>query len=121
MACCCYNPAMRRLLIILLLFVFPLQVSWAAASAYCGHEPAATVAHPGHHQHAPDNHADPDDSPFGFDIDCGDCHFTSVGITGTSGDGNVPPPTSYADAADAACLATLRPARPERPKWQRAA
>ncbi|MDM5179907.1 cobalt-zinc-cadmium resistance protein [Massilia sp. DJPM01] len=112
---------MRRLLIIFLLMVFPLQVSWAAASAYCGHEPAASVAHPGHHQHADDHQADPDDSPFGFDTDCGDCHFTSVGITATPSGDNAPPPTSYADAADAACLATLRPARPERPKWQRAA
>ncbi|MCE3608216.1 hypothetical protein LXA47_32115 [Massilia sp. P8910] len=112
---------MRRLLIIFLLFVFPLQVSWAAASAYCAHEPAASIAHPGHHQHADDHQSDPDDAPFGFDNDCGDCHFTSVGITSNARGGDEPPPASYADAADTARPATLRPARPERPKWQRAA
>ncbi|NHZ98457.1 hypothetical protein [Massilia sp. CCM 8734] len=109
---------MRRFFIIFMLLIFPLQVSWAVASAYCAHEPSSTISHPGHHEHGGDDHASHDNSPFGIDQDCGDCHFTSVGITTSTSGAIAPPPTAYAHAADAARPGTLRPVRPERPKWQ---
>lgn len=43
---------MRRFLLIVLMFVLPLQWSWAAAASLCGHEAAGPAArHFGHHQH----------------------------------------------------------------------
>lgn len=111
---------MRRLFIIFMLLIFPLQVSWAAASAYCAHEPSPTVSHPGHHQHVDNDndHAGHEHSQYGLDQDCGDCHFTSVGITTTTSGDIAPPPTAYAHATDPARFGALRPTRPERPKWQ---
>jgi hypothetical protein len=42
---------MRRWLTILLLFLMPLQLSWAASAAYCQHERDAQRGHWGHHEH----------------------------------------------------------------------
>ena len=42
---------MKKFFLILLLFVLPLQMSWAAASAYCLHEEGKAAQHPGHHSH----------------------------------------------------------------------
>jgi hypothetical protein len=115
---------MRRLLLVFLLMIFPFQVSWAAASVYCAHEAAPAAVHPGHHQLAPDGEAGSNQqgeaSPK-IDFDCGDCHFTSVGITATTAANATPPPMLHGSVAGLVLVATMRPARPERPKWQRAA
>jgi hypothetical protein len=42
---------MRRWLTILLLFLLPFQLSWAASAAYCQHERDAQGGHWGHHEH----------------------------------------------------------------------
>jgi hypothetical protein len=76
---------MRRALLVFLLFLLPLQFSWAAAAAYCDHEEGTMATHFGHHQH---NHHSPHravagdpvkDSkakvPFGDDNDCVFCHL----------------------------------------------
>lgn len=43
---------MRRWLIVSLLLLMQVQFVWAAAAAYCGHEPStAASAHFGHHEH----------------------------------------------------------------------
>jgi hypothetical protein len=42
---------MKKFFLILLLLVLPLQMSWAAASAYCQHEQDQTARHLGHHGH----------------------------------------------------------------------
>lgn len=42
---------MKKLVLLLLLFVLPLQMSWAAASAYCLHEEGKAAQHLGHHSH----------------------------------------------------------------------
>lgn len=71
---------MRRLLIIVLMFVLPLQWSWAAAASVCAHETDVTVSHFGHHQHehqsASFNEAadKDDDATMGYHADCGVCH-----------------------------------------------
>ncbi|MCW7539713.1 hypothetical protein OOT46_17890 [Aquabacterium sp. A7-Y] len=74
---------MRRWLAIFLWVLLPLQFSWAAAAAYCGHESGTAAHHFGHHEHA--HHAA--ESPqgdggmesaklFGIDdVDCACCHF----------------------------------------------
>lgn len=73
---------MRRWLIVLVLFVMPFQMVWAAAAPYCAHEAAAAdAAHFGHHEHR--HHggakaaaaADEAATPFGADADCGACQF----------------------------------------------
>ena len=42
---------MRRWFLILMLFLLPFQLSWAAASAYCQHERDMQPQHWGHHEH----------------------------------------------------------------------
>ena len=42
---------MKKFFLILLLLVLPLQMSWAAASAYCQHEEGRGARHLGHHGH----------------------------------------------------------------------
>ncbi|WP_317205867.1 DUF2946 family protein [Janthinobacterium sp.] len=42
---------MKKIFLILLLLVMPLQMSWAAASAYCQHEEGRAARHLGHHGH----------------------------------------------------------------------
>lgn len=74
---------MRRWLIVLVLFVIPFQMVWAAAAPYCAHEAAsAGAAHFGHHEHrhhggakAAPAAADEAATPFGADADCGACQF----------------------------------------------
>jgi len=76
---------MRRWLILFLMLLMQAQFVWAAAAAYCGHEPStAASAHFGHHEHRHQG-ADlqgTDDSGNGIvslHPDCQSCHFgTSV-------------------------------------------
>lgn len=42
---------MRRWLILFLVFVLPLQLSWAAAGIACAHETGPAADHFGHHVH----------------------------------------------------------------------
>ena len=44
---------MRRWLLIFLLFLLPLQLSWAASAAYCEHERDTQPGHWGHHEDEP--------------------------------------------------------------------
>jgi len=48
---CCYNSLVKKLLLILLLTILPIQYAWSMAAVYCQHEPAK-AAHFGHHGHA---------------------------------------------------------------------
>ncbi|CAN5719571.1 hypothetical protein BH09PSE5_BH09PSE5_07220 [soil metagenome] len=80
---------MRRLLLILLMFVLPLQFSWAAVASVCAHEVTVGAAHLGHHEHKHEHAgagtgasvgseaSDPKAakaSTADFDTDCGTCH-----------------------------------------------
>jgi hypothetical protein len=51
---------MRRLILILLLTVMPLQWSWAAIASFCQHEAGRAEQHLGHHVH---EHAGADEWP----------------------------------------------------------
>lgn len=42
---------MRRWLTVFLLFLLPLQLSWAVAATYCAHEAEPAASHVGHHAH----------------------------------------------------------------------
>ena len=67
----------KRLLLVLLLSLLPLQAVWATAARYCAHEQTAPQ-HVGHHEHehsAPATPAPPDGNVGDADLDCGVCHL----------------------------------------------
>lgn len=68
---------MRRLLLIFLLLLMPLQAAWAAGAPYCSHDEA--TMHPGHHTH---KHVTPDSqddaTPGEHCDDCDACHHLSA-------------------------------------------
>jgi hypothetical protein len=77
---------MRRWLQIFLLFLLPLQFSWAASAAYCQHERDVQPRHWGHHEHEPEagshGNAQADDTqqspaaqPNAMLGDCAACHL----------------------------------------------
>jgi hypothetical protein len=97
----------RKLFLILLLAVLPLQYAWSAAAAYCGHE-QGKVQHFGHHAHqhhagssADDNTNDDGKLPgkAKFHADCAVCHhavqaflLTEIAPPLASGGTAYPPP-----------------------------
>jgi len=66
----------KRLFLVLLLGLLPLQSVWAAAARYCAHEadPAQHFGHHGH-EHAGAQQASPDTQPAEDDADCSVCHL----------------------------------------------
>lgn len=131
---------MHRWLAILLLALLPLQFSWAAVAAYCGHESGAASRHLGHHEHqhagaagagqlagpdaalvldAPDA-ADPaaqGDSPAGLDFDCGHCHSSCAAMPAPVDDLASPAPGLRPVNTAAPGLRSLSQRPPERPQW----
>lgn len=80
---------MRRLVLVCLLLVLPLQWSWAAAARACLHESDPTVQHFGHHTHAheasPEGAAAASDKAGDFtqsalDNDCTTCHAMGASL-----------------------------------------
>lgn len=55
------NPSVKKLILIFLLVVLPLQYSWAVVASYCQHE-KELVTHLGHHTDEHKNNEDRDDS-----------------------------------------------------------
>ena len=131
---------MRRWLAVFLLILLPLQLSWAVAAAYCGHDGqvegavitgsdgGAMPPHVGHHEHrheppagasaSADAGSEAADASTAAEDDCGICHF-----------GHTQPPVSMpvawpgvsapAIAADGPDLWSSRgPDRHERPNWR---
>ena len=75
---------MRRVLLILLMFVLPLQLVWAAAAVHCQHETGLDSGHFGHHQHDHEHaavhpvgdggdHTDDSQPGLDTDADCAGC------------------------------------------------
>ncbi len=116
---------MRRFLILFLLFVLPLQVSWAAVATYCKHESGAAAQHFGHHEHAhqakqPEPAKDP--STLTVDNDCVACHLAGAGmlpLAFLSMPFELPQAEQF--SASNNHRSHLLPDRPERPQWMRAA
>jgi len=114
---------MKRLLIILMLIVVPLQLCWAAAAVYCEHESNPKTVHFGHHEHkhiasAEEIKSDASKSAAAIDGDCTSCHLGGIAIL------TIPAQALMLDVANAPSitsgnplLASSRPSRPERPKW----
>jgi len=120
---------MRRLLLIFLVVLLPLQFAWAGAAAYCSHEQADSQQeytwHFGHHAHehkadnSHDDSARPAKSAKLPDGDCNACHFPgSHGLFGemrlTSGHHFVTVRYRLRDSAFGSIPAPV----PERPQWR---
>lgn len=78
-----YTDLVRRLLILFLVLVLPLQFAWAGAAAYCQHESGSAAKHFGHHEHQ--HHGGNADTSklgkpqfAGADADCQTCQFAAA-------------------------------------------
>lgn len=79
----CYDRTVKKLILIFLLFIVPLQFAWAAAGAYCQHEQETSSMHFGHHAHSHDGKHDAADSKAKVSkvhLDCSSCHATANAI-----------------------------------------
>jgi len=72
---------MRRLLVIVMMFLLPVQWTWAAAASVCAHEKTAQATHFGHHEHAHEGKLavdgagnDGQNGSLAEHPDCGACH-----------------------------------------------
>lgn len=73
---------MRRVLAFLILLIVPLQMSYAAAAAYCEHESRpAQGGHLGHHAHQhQESPAGKSKIPGKLHPDCAQCHFVYLSV-----------------------------------------
>ncbi len=132
---------MRRWCAIFLLCLLPLQLSWAAVAAYCGHEVDLQTPHFGHHEHEHE-HADVAsdvsseaattaalatqaadleqqvDQSLSIDhLDCAQCHAACAGLTLLPGGLAVVIDRSLALASLDGLVRTRAMTPPERPQW----
>ena len=116
---------MRRLIILFMLVLLPVQISWAVVSDYAAHESAGNGQHDVHHHdahvvatvfdlHLPSHGTDPSQTQFGHDH----CHLAGfIGLT-TATELNAPilPDARYLPGATPVYTSQILD-RPERPKW----
>ena len=111
--------AVKKILLIVLMLILPVQYSWSAAALYCQHEQNAP-SHFGHHAHqhtmepdAPSGH----DKVKGADADCEYCHFFSHAFF-VPFDARPPAvPESTHVARRAVVYTSHIPRKPPRPNW----
>jgi hypothetical protein len=93
--------AVKRLLLIVLLALLPLQFSWAAAAAYCQHEADPSTQHFGHHAHQHEAKPDlPDDADPATNVhaDCMYCHLAcQASFLAVAPDVDLPHGSTYAE------------------------
>lgn len=80
---------LRRLVLILMLALLPLQWTWAAAASVCQHEEIVATAdgslpspHFGHHEHQHEHQQEDGHEPgqAGPDLDCPSCHVVTPAL-----------------------------------------
>lgn len=112
----------KKLLIICLLIVLPLQYSWAAAAAYCQHENEQSQ-HFGHHAHEHTVQADASDGQ-GMKASHGDCEychlFCQASLLPALSDAAKPDGQVHLDIV-LARYSSHSPASPKEPDWSLAA
>ncbi len=111
---------LKRFFLLLMLFVVPLQMSWAVESNYCQHETGKAAQHFGHHAHTHQSQPDDDskNSPLSkIDKDCSYCHMSNISIFSSSF--SLPPilVTAEVGVVNTISISFSSPDRPERPKW----
>jgi hypothetical protein len=117
----------KKLLLIFLLMLLPLQFSWAAAAPYCQHEQEQTTQHLGHHSHLHEAKADADangDAPDGVadysatHDDCGYCHLScQASFVMASFDIAAPDGWAYLELYPASFSSHISDG-PKRPDWR---
>lgn len=108
---------MRRLFIILMLTLLPLQASWAAVCAYCPDNCISELA-PGAKAEAPADDA----SELGASDECSRCQMGGAGIASSLADSRIAPHlNTFAFGGGGVFPDSGQPDRPERPNWMRAA
>lgn len=119
----------KKILIILMLFVMPLQATWAMAAAYCQHEEDVTPVHFGHHEHEYDHdHEDEHEHVQNSDeakqntsglvqIDVHDCHGHTAGLLLAAFEIPLESFTEGPPIFDTSLNAPGVVALPERPQW----
>ena len=128
---------MRRLLLVFLLVLIPMQTLWSAAANYCQHEiprsgnhDMGSSAHFGHHLHLHSPSHEDIGSAHGMgggihattpDLDCHTCHSSSTALFAPSA--TLPVLAPHAPSMLWVALALPAPdlPRPERPNWYRLA
>ncbi len=110
---------MRRLLLLILLCLLPLQITWAVVADYCGHEQDKAAQHFGHHddEHSVSSGASDDGKQPGQSLGHDHCHLSGfLGVLSRFA------PTAYESAhpkphdGDGA-YPSLAAYPPERPQW----
>ena len=116
---------MRRLIILFMLCLLPVQISWAVVSDYAAHESVGTGEHDVHHhdEHVvsfdtnfdlPFQSTDPDRTNFGHDH----CHLAGfIGLlTTTELNAAIVPDSLFLQGTSPVFTSQILD-RPERPKW----
>ena len=117
---------MRRLIILFMLCLLPVQISWAAVADYCTHEPSGGEQHFAHHddEHAPHHTApaedpsDTGDEPSQYSIGYDHCHLSGfIGLLGESTLAAAIVPVHPVMQTENHPFSSQILDRPERPKW----
>jgi hypothetical protein len=116
---------MKRIFLIFLLMMLPLQFSWAIAGTYCAHEEAA-APHFGHHVHKHDETRDGetrDDGEHGTtklqaDTDCDYCHHVPSNAIAAAAPAFARPGPGACIVADSPRYSSHIPDLIPRPDWR---
>ena len=111
---------MKRLFLIFLIVLLPLQFSWAIAGAYCAHEEAA-APHFGHHVHKHDETKDDGKhkaKKIQVDADCDYCHHVPTSAIFAANSTLAQPGLTVHLRYDGPRYASYIPDLIPRPDWQ---
>lgn len=115
-------PPVRRYLILFLLFLLPIQVSWAVVANYCDRHQETAVLHLGHHED--ERHVSPDVSDDGqlpaSESSAGQCHDHLSGFIAlllNESSVSISAMSLLQLHGIEPSFATLPPSQPERPNW----
>lgn len=120
-----FNVKMRsvkKLILIFLLSILPLQYAWAAAAAYCQHEQEMST-HFGHHSHEHKAQAgtpDDEEAPAGskVDLDCEVCQL-STQLSFLSAVTDIVPPSGFELSTHLfPSYSSHIPDGPQKPDWR---
>lgn len=114
-----------RYVVLVFMFLLPLQFSAAVAAGYCQHEPSAGVSHPGHHSHdhslaqGSEVQSEPAKSTkvIGLDLDCGTCHAGCAWAPITAIESMPKARQLVVYPHQLGVMKRPRGDRPDRPKW----
>lgn len=111
---------MKQFFLIFILFILPLQISWAAIAVYCQHETGTGVGHFGHHTHEHKVSKDEnkkENLSGKIDRDCAYCNLGHIGFFAFSADlSSIALPLVHSPNHDH-LVTLIPPDRPERPDW----